>query len=288
MTTEDKLKNLDTDILIGGWHNNTTDQPLTNYLGNTVLIGSKSIVEYAIIKSNESGPLIIPPNLMDIKHRFLTVGGTSCKTKLKIVSGLIQDDQATKFANELFVYAVKRKFTGIDFDCEGELTLSIAHQIVTKIKAHEDYPKNSIKFQATVMPSTVGADHGYYTWCDDVLKFYENINIFDTIALMTYDNAMIELDWEILPDASIGKNRSETLQKNNGRTWKYISKWLKDFDIDSSKIVLAIASKDCDDSVVKFYMDVVNQFKLKGILFWRISEASKYIDYANSNLIIKK
>lgn len=58
-------------------------------------------------------------------------------------------------------------------------------------------------------------------------NFHENLNNFDTIALMTYGNSMNGSGWNIPKNARVGKNIQESLLINNGQTWTYIQKMIK-------------------------------------------------------------
>lgn len=53
---------------------------------------------------------------------------------------------------------------------------------------------------------------------------------------------------------------------------------------DKSKLILAMTPAGCTNAMVKFFLDIIKQFKLRGLLFWRIYEASNYIKYFNDNI----
>jgi hypothetical protein len=279
-------------LLFGGWcgmggagcsgtikattFNGTIKQLPNQYAGNVILIGMKSFIENVTKTSSEGSPLSLPESLKNVPNRFLTVGGENCKTKLPLVSNLIAGTAAKTFANELYNYCITANYTGLDFDCEGVLTLNIATQLVKLIKSNLNYSAKPISFQATLMASMPMT----------APNFYENLSNFDTIALMTYGNSMNGSGWFIPSTAHIGTSMQESLATNNGQTWTYIKRWLNDTKIDKTKIILAMTPAGCTDHMVKFYLDIVNQFKLRGILFWRICEASKYIKYLNDSVVL--
>lgn len=256
-----------------------------SYNGNTILIGMKSYIENVSRSSSEGNPLTIPASLKSVKNRFLTVGGENSKTKMKLIGNKLVDDIASSYADELYNYSISAGYTGIDFDCEGVLTLSMASQLVNKIKTNPKFALKQITFQVTLMASIRGSEHGYYGAGDNTVAFYDNLNNFDSIALMTYGNSMVGSGWNLNSTASIGSTIQESIIKNNGATWSYICRWLKDPKIDKSKIVLAMTPAGCTNNMVKLYIDTINQFGLKGLLFWRICEASKYITAAKTSFL---
>ena len=80
---------------------------------------------------------------------------------------------------------------------------------------------------------------------------------------MLYGTAMNGAGWEIPPNASA--------ENPSGSTWNYIKQWIDDPNIPNNKLVLAMTAYTgggLTSGQVKFFSDLVNKYKLAGILYW--------------------
>ena len=140
----------------------------------------------------------------------------------------------------------KYNYNGVDFDMEGALIgkEAVVNAMLPKLK------KAGLHTQITVFGSS-----GY----SNASQFTNN----DTFGLMLYGTTMNGQGWEIPPNASA--------ENPSGSTWGYLKKWIDDPTIPNNKLVLAMTAYTAGgltSGQIKFYVDLVNKYKLAGILYW--------------------
>ena len=151
---------------------------------------------------------------------------------------------------------------------EGSLHggVAIFNQVVTHTKEIKSLlsHRQDLQFQITVM-SSQNYDQPGRTWWEN------NHHNFDKVALMNYGSNMVGAGWEI-PQAN----------PKSGDTYsRYIKRWFSIPGINS-KLVLGMTPWGCEDYMVDFFKQIVDEEGLAGISFWQPSWGarvqSKWLD----------